>query len=174
MSTITKKALADSLKRILLKKDIDKITIDEIAKETGVNRQTFYYHFNDIYDLVEWIYNSEILVGIQGLNNHDDWKKTLSTILNYIIKNKVFISKTYKLSSLNKFVYKSLYNNIYIFLNDSRHDNINKDEKQFMAKFYSIAFNGILEDWIENGMKQSSESLINNLEMVVNYKNRQF
>ena len=60
MSELTKKALAVSLKKLLSKKELSKITISNITDECGVNRQTFYYHFKDIYDLLEWIYKNEV------------------------------------------------------------------------------------------------------------------
>ena len=58
MSEITKKALAETLKKLLSKNKLNKITIKEITEDCGVNRQTFYYHFKDIYDLLEWIYKN--------------------------------------------------------------------------------------------------------------------
>ena len=54
MSDITKRALEASLKKMLLKKPVTKITISDITEDCGVNRATFYYHFKDIYDLIEW------------------------------------------------------------------------------------------------------------------------
>lgn len=54
MSQFTKRALEDSLKHLLLQKPLNKITINDIAEDCGINRMTFYYHFKDIYDLVEW------------------------------------------------------------------------------------------------------------------------
>ena len=54
MSNITKQALEASLKRLLLQKPLTKITIADITEDCGVSRMTFYYHFQDIYDLVEW------------------------------------------------------------------------------------------------------------------------
>lgn len=54
MSQITKRALAASLKNMLLKKPLNKITINDIAEDCVIIRMTFYYHFKDIYDLVEW------------------------------------------------------------------------------------------------------------------------
>ena len=54
MSNITKRALEDSLKHLLLKKPVNKITINDITEDCGVNRATFYYHFQDIYALIEW------------------------------------------------------------------------------------------------------------------------
>ena len=59
MSDLTKKALGASLKKILLQKPLEKITITDLTNDCGVNRQTFYYHFHDIYDLIDWIYLAE-------------------------------------------------------------------------------------------------------------------
>ena len=53
MSQTTKRALEASLKKLLLQKPLNKITINDITEDCGVNRMTFYYHFKDIYDLVE-------------------------------------------------------------------------------------------------------------------------
>ena len=54
MSQITKKAIEASLKNLLIKKPFDKITINDIAEDCGISRMTFYYHFKDIVDVVEW------------------------------------------------------------------------------------------------------------------------
>ena len=54
MSDLTKRALEQSLKNLLLQKPLSKITISDIADDCGINRMTFYYHFKDIYDLIEW------------------------------------------------------------------------------------------------------------------------
>ena len=59
MSKVTKNAIAMSLKKILDKKVLTKVTINDITKDCGINRMTFYYHFKDIYDLIEWIFIEE-------------------------------------------------------------------------------------------------------------------
>ena len=59
MSQITKRALASALKELLEHKPLNKITIADITEQCGVNRQTFYYHFQDIYALLEWIYTTD-------------------------------------------------------------------------------------------------------------------
>ena len=53
MTQVTKRALEEALKRLLLEKPLSKITIQDLADECGISRMTFYYHFKDIYDLVE-------------------------------------------------------------------------------------------------------------------------
>ena len=55
----TKLALANSLKKLLQKKFLDDITVKEIVEDCEVNRQTFYYHFQDIYDLLRWYLSHE-------------------------------------------------------------------------------------------------------------------
>ena len=59
MASSTKEALGNALKKMLAVKPIDKITVKDLVEECGVNRQTFYYHFDDVYDLLEWVFNSQ-------------------------------------------------------------------------------------------------------------------
>ena len=66
MSQVTKKALAAALKDQLLKKPLHKITINDITEECGINRMTFYYHFKDIYDLVEWTCVEDAVRALEG------------------------------------------------------------------------------------------------------------
>lgn len=70
MSNLTKRALEASLKKLLLEKPLDKITISDIADECGMNRMTFYYHFQDIYDLIAWSFAEDaekILAGKRAM-----------------------------------------------------------------------------------------------------------
>lgn len=68
MSQTTKRALAQSLKKLLQTKPLSKITINDIAEDCGVSRMTFYYHFADIYDLVEWTCQEETVCLLSKLN----------------------------------------------------------------------------------------------------------
>ena len=82
MSEITKKALAESLKKLLSKNKLNKITIKEITEDCGVNRQTFYYHFKDIYDLLEWIYKNEVIQEIEEKTTYETWQQGFYIYLN--------------------------------------------------------------------------------------------
>lgn len=66
MTNATKLALEESLKRLLLKKPLDKITINDLTTDCGISRMTFYYHFKDIYDLVEWSCLEDARIALQG------------------------------------------------------------------------------------------------------------
>lgn len=69
----TKRALEASLKKLLLRKPLNKITISDITEDCGVNRMTFYYHFKDIYDLVDWILMEDAAEALEGLQDFETW-----------------------------------------------------------------------------------------------------
>ena len=71
MSQVTKRALENSLKHLLLKKPLNKITIGDITEDCGINRMTFYYHFKDIYDLVEWVCLEDAKKALDQKKTHD-------------------------------------------------------------------------------------------------------
>ena len=60
MNQLTKDAIAKALTDLLQERPIEKITIKDITDRCGINRQTFYYHFSDIYDLMEWTMDKEL------------------------------------------------------------------------------------------------------------------
>lgn len=57
----TKKMLSASLKNFMKKKSLSKVTVSEIIADCGVNRKTFYYHFENIYDLLKWTLEAEAI-----------------------------------------------------------------------------------------------------------------
>ena len=75
MKTLTEQAFAQALKEIMAKKSFDKITVTELVQHLKVNRQTFYYHFNDLYDLLEQIYISDGERMIGDNRTNDSWEK---------------------------------------------------------------------------------------------------
>ena len=73
MTNATKLALEKSLKHLLLKKPLDKITINDLTTDCGISRMTFYYHFKDIYDLVEWCCLEDARIALQGKKTSSPW-----------------------------------------------------------------------------------------------------
>ena len=147
MSEITKKALATSLKKLLSKKELSKITISNITNDCGVNRQTFYYHFKDVYDLLEWIYLNEVIQSMDGKDTYDTWQQGFLSIFEYILVN-IIEEKSKKL-------------------------NVKEEDKEFIANFYKYGFVGIVQDWIESGMKENPNNIIDKLNSIIdgNFEN---
>lgn len=171
MSNITKKALAHSLKKKLSEKELNKITIQEITSDCGVNRQTFYYHFKDIYDLLEWIYMNEIIEKLDGKNTFNTWQTGFSYIFEYILENQKFIRNTYY-STHQEYLFNFIYKQTDILLinvieEQSKHLNISIEDKKFIADFYKYAFVGVVKQWLENGMKEDYHVIIERISDVM-------
>ena len=90
MSDITKQALANSL-RHLLEKILSKITIKDIVEDCGVNRQTFYYHFQDVYDLVDWIFHNDFDRVLAENKDYNSWQQGCRQVLDYMLQNRILI-----------------------------------------------------------------------------------
>lgn len=96
MSNITKHALAESLKKLLLKKPLNKITINDLTTDCGISRMAFYYHFKDIYDLVEWSCLEDARIALQGKKTSSTWHEGLLQIFDAVMENKPFILNVYR------------------------------------------------------------------------------
>ena len=95
-SVYTKYAIANVFKEIMTKKSFEKITISDITTACGLNRQTFYYHFRDKYELLNWIfYNDAILPFVENLG-FDNWSEKLCNMLNMIYTNSQSLSRVIK------------------------------------------------------------------------------
>ncbi|MDP4121334.1 MAG: TetR/AcrR family transcriptional regulator C-terminal domain-containing protein, partial [Bacillota bacterium] len=112
MSQITKKALAESLKKLLKEKPLDKITVVDIVEDCEVNRQTFYYHFQDIYDLIDWIFLTEATQALDGKKTYDTWQQGFLSVFEYVLDNHALISNVYHSLSrdqLERYLYDVTY-----------------------------------------------------------------
>ena len=91
MTNTTKLALEAALKKELLTKSLDKITINELAEDCGISRMAFYYHFKDIYDLVEWVCVEDGTKALQGKKTYENWQEGFCQIFEAVLENKPFI-----------------------------------------------------------------------------------
>ena len=88
MANTTKLALEAALKKELLTKSLDKITINELAEDCGISRMAFYYHFKDIYDLVEWVCVEDGTKALQGKKTYENWQEGFCQIFEAVQENK--------------------------------------------------------------------------------------
>ena len=92
----SKLALEAALKKELLTKSLDKITINELAEDCGISRMAFYYHFKDIYDLVEWVCVEDGTKALQGKKTYENWQEGFCQIFEAVQENKPFIMNIYR------------------------------------------------------------------------------
>lgn len=169
-SNITKNALADSLKKLGSKKILDKITVSDITNDCGVNRQTFYYHFNDKYELLSWIYTQELFLPLTKDLTLDNWGEKLVELFTYMKKKKAFFMNTIK-SSNNFFaeyldkVLTELFKKVIKELDFYNH--LDEKEKDIYARFFAYGMTGVIVDWTLKGMKEDEAELSKILQSMV-------
>lgn len=171
LSQTTKRALAASLKKLLLKKPLDKITVIDITEECEVNRQTFYYHFKDIYDLIEWMCIDEASKALNGKKTYDTWQEGFLQLFDAVLENKPFIMNVYHSVSREQvelYLYQVTYDLVIgVVEEQSAGLNVREEDKRFIADFYKYAFVGLMLDWIRGGMKQDPKKIVEHLSVLI-------
>ena len=167
MSNITKKALMESLKKLMLQKPLNKITINDLTADCGISRMAFYYHFRDIYDLVEWACLEESTKALQGKKTYETWQEGLLQIFEAVYENKPFIINAYHSVSreqIENYLFHLTHDLIMgVVLEQSKETALSDAQKNFIADFYKYSFVGIMLDWIRQGMKDDYTSICDNM-----------
>ena len=163
-SLTTKKAIAYTFKDLLKEKPFNKITVNDIAKKCDINRQTFYYHFKDIKDLVEWICIVEVDNILKKKDECDRWEDKFLLLFKIMKEEKIFVKNIYNSVSvevlrnnLYRLVYPIIYDEI---LEKSKGKRLREEDKRFITDFYKYAFVSIVLNWIDNGMHENPEIIV--------------
>lgn len=171
MSQMTKRALEASLKDLLRHKPLDKITVSDLTEHCGVNRMTFYYHFKDIYDLVEWSCEEDAARALAGKKTYDTWQQGFLQIFEAVLDNKPFIINVYHSVSretVENYLYKLTYNLLIGVVEEkSQGMRVRDEDKRFIADFYKYAFVGIMMDWVKRNMAEEPQQIIDRLSVLI-------
>lgn len=171
MPNTTKAALEESLKRLLLKKPLDKITITDLTTDCGISRMAFYYHFKDIYDLVEWSCVEDGTKALQGKKTSESWTEGLTQVFEAVLENKPFIMNVYRnvdRERIENYLFRLTYDLIAGVVEEkSKGLDISEEDKKFIANFYKYGFVGIMFEWIQAGMKEDIEELVNKMNLTL-------
>lgn len=170
-SLTTKKAIGYTFKDLLKEKPFNKITVNDIASKCDINRQTFYYHFQDIRDLVEWICTFEVDSILNKNSNVEKWEDKFLLIFKIMEEEKIFVKNIYHSVSvevLRNNLYRLVYPIIYIeIIEKSKGKNLREEDKKFITDFYKYAFVSIVLDWIDKGMIENPELIVSKVSNLI-------
>ena len=171
MSQVTKRALEQSLKNLLLKKPLTKITVSDIADDCGINRMTFYYHFKDIYDLVEWSCLEDAKRALDEKKTYDTWQQGLLQIFEAVQQNKPFILNVYHCvhrEQVEKYL-QQLVDELLIGVIEEKASGmtVRDEDKQFIAQAYGYMFIGLMLDWIKDNMREDPRQIVDRLRRLI-------
>jgi len=167
----TKGILADSLKELMKGKQLEKISIRELSDTANVNRQTFYYHFEDIYDLLKWTFQQETVQLLNVYENSLLWKDGLLQLFKYLEANKEFCLcalQSLGRGHLKRFFYSDI-STIFGRVIKSHGERLKAPEEYmaFLTHFYILSLAGLVESWLTGEMDQSPEEIIEMIDIFI-------
>lgn len=146
-SNLTKKALAEALKELMQEKPFEKISISDICEKCQMNRKSFYYHFIDKYDLVNWIFDTEFIATVQKTIHGESWELIIA-LSELLYSNRSFYKKALMIQGQNSF--SEHFHEMLSSIISNRFDelmNIDKNH-EFVTRFFTDALVMAFKNWI--------------------------
>ncbi len=170
-SDATKVAMSNALKEQLKKKKLSKITINDIASACNISRMTFYYHFQDIYDLTEWTLEEAAGRAIGENRNYESWQQGFEGLLRELQANQTLILNIYRSMDremIERYLLKKAESLLMPVVEQESHGlPVNEENKRRVAIFYSYAFLGVLMEWIGKGMAAPPREVVKMVSAIV-------
>ena len=170
MSNHTKEVLAEALKTLMKTTPINRISVTDISGSCGLKRQTFYYHFDDKYQLVNWIFDQEILEEVSPFLTYEKWPKALEMVFTLVEKEKSFYINALhdNYCSFQNHVFETQYTITIELINALTGKDVSKnDDLIFFAEFYTNAIVGTFIGWINHHMLEKPEHIIHKLTTII-------
>lgn len=171
-SDITKQAIAEGVKDLMTTKPFASISVSDIARRCRINRNTFYYHFQDKYQVISWIFYNEITPIVSGGVRPDCWSDSLFALCRTMQENRAFYRNALGIAGQNSFTqcllefYQSL---VVSLLRSADHaGTLTEEDVRFVSRFYAYALIGTVLEWAKDGMTADPAPFIRRLERMIN------
>ncbi len=161
MANGTKEALADALRQMMRVKPIGKITVKDLVEICGVNRQTFYYHFDDVYDLLEWVFEEDANRVLPRQVVRERWREDVMFFMDYLQENSSFTLNVYN-SDSRVYMLRYLRGKLAACIRSfaelvSEGYDIDRQNFEFVVEFYADLAIGFIGQWLDQGMQLPRE-----------------
>ena len=171
-----KHALAAALKELMAQKPIDKITIHDITERCGIRRQNFYYHFEDMYDLMRWMFQEEAMSLLRQHEGTLLWQEGLLQLFRYIEENKAVCLcalRSVGREHLKRFFETDIHAIIHRTVEQFGHEvgaisaGVTESDVELVTHFYVVALTGMLESWLLGEIDHTPEELIRSADCIL-------
>lgn len=171
MKDNTKQRIAQTFSEQLQQKSLEQITVKELTETLGISRQTFYYYFHDIYDIIEWIFETESEIILSGFSTIDSWQFGYILMMQWVQSHSRLILSCYR--SIRKDYVETFMNRIlYPYIEQVVRDQaqgmqVTQAQIQFISRFFTLAINAISLEWIGKGMTDSPTELAEQVNILI-------
>lgn len=155
----TKQAMGQALMELCQTESFNKLTVQKITQQVGVNRQTFYYHFTDKEELLRWVYLQGSLLYLTSAQlNLTNWEEQALLMLKHVQQHGAFYTNTVEANQdiftqeftrITRQLFTDLFNEI------DEEMVLSTTDKDFYARFFAYGCSGVLLNWITEGYQES-------------------
>ena len=169
----TKLKLSEALKTLMAQKPLNKITVGELVRMCGVNRNTFYYHFEDIYDLLKWTLEQEAVEVVKNLDPGTNFHDSLLFVVDYVRSNKHILNCAYDelgRDGMKRFLYTDFIEVLTPLVENYEKKlgvTLSGDSRFLVIQFYVEALGGLLVDWFKEPEVWEREDFIDMIEVII-------
>ncbi|MFQ9447768.1 MAG: TetR/AcrR family transcriptional regulator C-terminal domain-containing protein [Christensenellales bacterium] len=153
--------------KLLSKTTLDNITIQDITDDAEVSRKTFYYHFQDIYDLLDWTLQEDARHLVANKINLDNWEESIAALFVYMQENRMLVLNAFhslERDTLEKEVFKLLSPLLHrLFSAQEGFDRLSEADQNFIVSVYGLGITGLFLRWIGANMMSPPEPMIRQL-----------
>lgn len=172
-SEIRKRKIAYALKDLMQTIPFEKITISDISKKSNIHRQTFYYHFQDRYELLDYLLNMELVSNFVEDFSYSNMEDKFYEVFNTIYNDRKFYQNTVNInmSDVYKYFAKLSTKELLALINTTLQKNQINDnncDAISIAEFFGFGLGGMIISWIERGMKETPKDMAKNVTGFVN------
>ena len=158
----------------MMHKPFSKITVSEIIRDCNVNRKTFYYHFEDIYALLKWMFAQDAINIVKEYDLPSEYREALSFVMDYISDNSYILNCIFDsvgLEEMKRSLYPDIHDIIRICIDSKEEElglHIKEDFKNFICNLYTEGFSGTLLKQIKEPDNVSKEEAISYYSLILN------
>lgn len=166
MSRLTKQAILEAFTELLKTKSVSKITIQDIADECHISRMTFYYHFKDIYDLIDWAVEEKLKKAVDNHFTYDTWLRGFTDVFRACMQDKAFYLKIFPTMDLRRIeVFLNIIARKYIVgvveeKKQEMHIEVDPEDQRMICEVFGYTMVGLLLNWMLTGMKEDPELVV--------------
>lgn len=167
MAQFTKRAIVSGFMELLNERPFDKITVVDVANRCEINRNTFYYYFDDLTALVNDMLECETQKILDMHINCDSWAEAFLLVTKFDRNNKRAIYHLYdspNWKNVEKHLYEIIMNGMTAVMEkEAEGTGASPEDIHALAVFYTSALLGILSQWLRSDMEYDADAYIANI-----------
>ncbi|MCD8086549.1 MAG: TetR/AcrR family transcriptional regulator C-terminal domain-containing protein [Clostridiales bacterium] len=162
----TKQRFAETLKELLQQKPLTKITVSQLVTACGLNRKTFYYHFQDLYDLLRWMLEQEAIEVIRQYDLLTEYEEAIQFVMDYMQQNGTVLRNIChnagrdRLKDFFFLGFVSIFRRSIDTVAERNRLSLSEEFLHYQSHFYAEAVAGLMVEWVENEIKLAPEQAV--------------